>query len=543
MNGEIRGPSRLQPDWIVAIVITLAILGFHLRFYAHAGGLWRDEVNSVNVAARHSVAGMADDSFPVLTPLLLHGWMIPGPGKSDQGLRALGLLIGLAIPAVFWIAAWKLRRRPPLISLVLFALNGTLIVFGDSLRPYGLGCLTIAAAAAAACLHLRRPDRARAALFGAFAVLSVQTLFHNAVLIAAICLGSWAVLLRKRQWQGALQVLAIAALAAISLLPYAHRLVSIHQQVGAAQAGTESLRLRAVFADALGFPFGFFVYVWLAIFLVVLIRTVVAGRKPSADDSFSEDLSMFTAVAVPSAFVGFYLFLQSAGMASQLWYLLPLLAMAALCLDVAWPGLPRIPGAVFLCLVAAAAWFAIPVADGQTNNRLTNMDLQARQLVQETARQDYVIVVPWYCGISFQRYFQSAVSWDTAPPLADHSIHRPDLVRLQMQNTNALGPVMQKMEATLRGGGRVWVVAEAGFMDIPEPGTMAPATLPPAPLPATGWYEVPYQLVWASQVGHYLGDHSERFARVAGPATGVLVAVERVELFVANGWKPMAVQP
>src|SRR5439155_16172581 len=138
-------------------------------------------------------------------------------------------------------------RRPPLISLVLCALNGTLIVFGDSLRPYGLGCLTIAATAAAACLHLRRPDWRRAALFGVFAVLSVQTLFHNAVLIAAICLGSWAVLLRKRQWQGALQVLAIAALAAISLLTYAHRLVSIHQQVGAAHAGTESLRLRAVF--------------------------------------------------------------------------------------------------------------------------------------------------------------------------------------------------------------------------------------------------------------------------------------------------------
>jgi hypothetical protein len=78
-----------------------------------------------------------------------------------------------------------------------------------------------------------------------------------------------------------------------------------------------------------------------------------------------------------------------------------------------------------------------------------------------------------------------------------------------------------------------------GWMDVPDPGTTAPSSLPPAPLKFSGWSEAPYTRVWASQVGHLIGEHSLQFARVKNYQTERLV-IENTELFVADGWKESA---
>lgn len=45
-----------QPEWWLAASITLLIAWFHFYFWLHAGGLWRDEVNSLNVARANSIS-------------------------------------------------------------------------------------------------------------------------------------------------------------------------------------------------------------------------------------------------------------------------------------------------------------------------------------------------------------------------------------------------------------------------------------------------------------------------------------------------------
>ena len=87
----------------------------------------------------------------MLMPLLVSGWTAIGLGQNDLSLRLLGTLIGLALPAALWLAVWKIRRAPPVLGLVLIALNSTVIMFGDSLRAYGLGSLTILLTVAAVC--------------------------------------------------------------------------------------------------------------------------------------------------------------------------------------------------------------------------------------------------------------------------------------------------------------------------------------------------------------------------------------------------------
>jgi hypothetical protein len=146
-----------SPAWLAAILITAAIAGFHVYFFLHAGGFWRDEVNLINVAGRHSLAGIASDSFPVLMPLLVKTWCAIGLGQTDVSLRLLGIIMGLGGVAALWLSSWTARRVPPLTSLALFGLNSTVISYGDSIRAYGLGSLTIALMAAATWWFLKKP--------------------------------------------------------------------------------------------------------------------------------------------------------------------------------------------------------------------------------------------------------------------------------------------------------------------------------------------------------------------------------------------------
>ena len=92
-----------QPDWILALAISLAAIWLHFFFLCHAGGFWRDEVNLINLSGRHSLSEMSKDSFPVLMPLLVSGWTAIGLGQNDLSLRLLGTLIGLALPAALWM--------------------------------------------------------------------------------------------------------------------------------------------------------------------------------------------------------------------------------------------------------------------------------------------------------------------------------------------------------------------------------------------------------------------------------------------------------
>lgn len=529
----------LQPEWLLAVALTLAAVWLNCFFVLHAGGFWRDEVNLINLAASHSFAEMKRDSFPVLMPLLVHSWAAIIPGKSDLSLRLLGLFIGLGIPAALWWTAWQARRSPPLLSLALFCLNSTLIVFGDSIRAYGLGSLLIVLTAAGAVAFLRRPSWWRCFGLALLATLSVQALFHNAILVGAICAGAVMVCWRQKNLLAAVQVFLAGLTAAISLLPYVSGWAAGLESSAGLRTGLKSWRFVAAFQDALGFPLGGYFYVWMALSVALCVLAVAGlGRarkiSPAPGDGLA-DLSLFAGTTVLVAVAGFILFLRLAAFPSQSWYLLPLMALAAVCFEIGLPAWRGKMHALFLGLAAATALIAIPTANRDLHNRFTNVDTWAGELTTFAAPEDYIVVVPWFCGITFDHYFNGPTEWTTLPPLADHASHRYDLVRDQIQNTNAIQPVLERIATTLAQGHRVWVLAGMGFMDIPDAGTSAPAALPPAPLKNSGWSEAPYTMVWCSQVGHLLGSHALQFARVKNPTTGMQI-IENTELFVASGW-------
>jgi uncharacterized membrane protein len=83
-------------EWVVALLATAAAVLLSFVFVVHADGLWRDEVNSVNVAMAPSLSELwrllEFESAPVLWVLLLRGWLALFGSSSDLGLRLLGAL-------------------------------------------------------------------------------------------------------------------------------------------------------------------------------------------------------------------------------------------------------------------------------------------------------------------------------------------------------------------------------------------------------------------------------------------------------------------
>lgn len=594
-----RRPDFWLTAWGLALAVTAVAVGLHIYFLFHAGGLWRDEVHLVNLAGSSLLGTMAHDSFPVLMPLLVRFLEILGVGKTDSGLRLLGLLIGLGLPATLWLAAWKFRRSPPLPGLALLALNGTVIVFGDSLRAHGLGSLLILLTALAAVWFLQKTSWRRAAVWAVLAVLSVQTLFQNAIFVFAICTGAWAVCARQKNLRAALKVLLVGATAALSLLPYLDNFIGLNAGAGSLRTGIEPGRLQATFATAFGFPMEQCRWLWPAFLLVMLVAGVAAffprrktaietapqkfllparctvlvtalaaatgflwfaaapqshwwilpvlalgviwlerkylpAKKKSANDD--GDLALFGGVTLLVAAIGFAAFLWYAALPTEPWYFIPLLALAAGCFEIGLPVRGHARAAVlgFSVVVIAVAGVVVFADQKAVNWRFTNVDLLCPRLAAEAVPEDLVVVSPWYCGITFQRYFKSSTAWETAPPISDHSLARYDLIHEQMKKANVMQPLLERAAATLRAGHRVWLV---GMMAIPEPGGPVPADLPPPPLPYSGWADRPYTETWVMQLNQFLSNHSREFKMVFETPQGNLNFMENLQLYRVEGWR------
>jgi hypothetical protein len=151
-----------------------------------------------------------------------------------------------------------------------------------------------------------------------------------------------------------------------------------------------------------------------------------------------------------------------------------------------------------------------------------------------------ILLVGWFHGVSFERYYHGGTPWMTLPPLSDHTIHRYDLIKQQMMARGPLDPLFAAVKRTLTSGNRVWII---GLPVIQEDGK-APPPLPPAPGGPGGWQHGPYLDNWQLQVGALLNASSRTMQRVPVPNVGAVFVLENLPLFVAESWKaPVRQEP
>ena len=514
---QVRAPSVRGLEWALALLLTAAAIHLHWTFRSHAGALWRDEAASVNVSRVADLRELwrltAVNSNPLLHPLLLRAAGAASPeALSDAGLRALGFAIGIGLLGALWAVAAALGTGPPVLSLALFGTLGGTVIWGDSVRPYGIGAILLLAAFASAWRLFERPGPARLALAALAASLAVQSVYQNAALVAAICLGGAAAALRLGRTRTAPWILASGAVAAASALPYIPVLAASRGWIALVVVpGFESVFINAL--RLLGSPHLVALpALWIGLLLAGLALGIAAATHPARPefDPARQEPAVY-AGATLLASMGFFLYFWVTKFATGPWNFLPFAALAAVCLDALSGCLADRTRAARVALAALLCVLGWAPSRLDVASRMTTIDALAAQLNRDATARDLVVVDPWFYGISFRRYYHGSAPFTTIPPIADLTLHRYDLVREQLTSADPMGPVLEQAARTLDGGGRVWVVGHMSLTTVPAPG------LAPAPHPRTGVSETPYLWIWSWRLGHFLRTRGDRFHITGAP--------------------------
>ena len=516
-------------------MITLSATYLHVLFLLNAGGLWRDEADLVNLSLLPSFSevwqNLPHDSCPILMHLAVRAWSAASLGNTDLGLRVLGLIIGLFLLLAFWFASWTMRNGPPLLAVTLAGLNLTIIRTGDSLRAYGvasaLGVLTLAVI----WRLTRRPSLAAFSCAAAVAVLSVHSLYQNAFFLFAACCGGFVLCAAERRWRDTLPIFAVGAAAAVSLLPYIPLLIRAKDWYVTWKLGFHFSEAWKQLSVATGSPLTVFTWVWVALWVGVLAAAtcVLFWRRDRLPDRV-RDLILFAGTSLLLGTAGYAFFLKLAELHAQPWHYVPLMAFSAICLDAMffavwrWTG----PAAIILAAITISTTFLFEVP--AVKCRQTNVDVIAARLATEVSPTDYVIVYPWYCGITFQRYYKAAAPWTTLPPLKDYTLERYDLVQAKMQTKDPIAPVIDRITSTVQSGNRVWLVGNLPFDERPLPEILAAEHL-------RRWSDEGYSFYWGVQVTQFLLAHGWRNTLVMAPSTDCVNPEENLPV-VMTEWNP-----
>ena len=524
----------------VALISTLLVIYLHVVFGMHAGALWRDEVTSLEIATMRTFSEMwsnlSFDSFPVLFLLVLRVVAGVPETATDAELRILGITVGLLIMGAIWLNSRWLRLGFPLVSLALIGLNPMIIRYGDSIRAYGLGIALVLLALGAMWRLVESFTPGRAAIATLSAILSVQCLYHNSILLFAICLGAAAVTAHRRQFKQMFFVLLLGAISAASLLPYVPMIQRVHSWNFVWKAPFTLSVLWRKLAEMLGSPVSLGVWAWIALFFLAVLGGIWTFSSPSEKNApgTNRDRVLFAVVTLLIGTVGYGAFLRVLGYAMRPWYYIVFAAFAATCIELIFAS---VSGARWL--LAARTAFALiftgvtiyPAAQA-LQFRQTNIDLIATHLQSLASRDDLILINPWFYAISFRHHYHGLTLCTTIPPIQDLRSHRVDIFVRQMMSPATMRPVLQTMGDTLRAGHAIWLVGPLDFL----PSGQTPRSVPPWIDGANDWNAGDFSRMWSEQAGFFVQKHAVSFERVQVPNKQLVNRYENVPLSVIRGW-------
>ena len=537
-------PQRI--DWVVALIATGTAVFLHLIFLLHAGALWRDEVNTLNTATSASLSAMLRrmefDSFPILWFVLLRAWVLIGAGATDPGLRLLGLMGGLALPAAVWFAALRLRHRPPSVSLAFIAINPLTIRWAATVRAWGLGAALVIIMFVLMREAIRTPSKRSVCIAALAGILGVHSVYQNVVFLAAIITGAVAVALTMGSWKRAVLPIVIGLSAAISLIPYAGIVRRRGEWNLINQTRLTIANVSDSFLEVVSSSGRVVLAFWLAMVAAALTLSVAhawfSARTTSTKPVASDSTVAYAGVVLAVAVVGFAMFHLSFAYPMSPWYYLGLVALIGVCAEAAIAPLAhtasrRIILATVVVVVLASgfrhAWAALQ--DPQTNVNRVSARLNA-----DATCGDLIIANPWFYVIPLEHYYRGDAEVTTVPPLDDHKVHRYDLLKRQMLSPNPVAPLVARIEQVLKGGHSVWLVGPRHYATRSlNAGRLELQPIGRPPLPDSGWSLDPYVNAWSVEILRFLAEHALEQSEVPvdrGPP------FESAQLMMARGWRP-----
>jgi hypothetical protein len=529
-----------RAEFTLAILLSLMLVFLLIVRIEHAGPLWRDECAVVQLARMQSVTDIArnfqHEAFPPLFPLIIRAYTALS-GSSDTALRLFGFCVGCAVIVAYWITARLLHNGIPLLALALLSLNTTFLVWGTTIRGYGLGCALVVLmfGCVGSLLLVASPKRAASALV--VSVAAVQVLLYNTILLIAIAGSATLILLFRRWLNRALVAVAICVVAILSLLPFIPEYLRARDWNILVRGAPTWYSLWKHFEVALGNPGYSMPAVWYSVAIglagVCIFRIY---KNPIAAALPERRLIWFATLVCGLSLVGCYAFLRILSYTTSVWYYLACIAVIAAALDLIGSRVCTLPWLRCIRLgFALWALIAAPFADWSAiTERQTNVDVAARTVAAEAGHGDLVLVAPWPFGITFQRYYGGAAPWMTIPNIADHQVHRYDLMKLKMLSPRPVDDLVDAIRATLSSGNRVWFV---GGLNLPPP-EEGPMLLPPAPASRFKWDNRAYTAAWWQQLSVFAVTHANSIDSIPLPLPPSvrINELEQTSLTVAQGW-------
>ncbi|HXR48472.1 MAG TPA: hypothetical protein VN784_13635 [Candidatus Limnocylindrales bacterium] len=531
----------------------------------NAGPLWRDEVNTLNMAQMPSLKDLWNnlpcESFPPLWPLLLRVCGILGLTGSDAHIRVLGLGVGLCFLASLWLCSRWMGGRAPILSVALLGSLPAFVFIIGANRAYGLSSCLLVLSFGMVWRMVESPSKLRVIWAGLVCLLFTQCVYFDGIFLCAILAGGAMVTIRRRQWKSLCTLVGMGAVSGASMMIY----------LPVIQRGSPFLPLireplfhpSAVwygFCDALAARSsanpdganGPQIWIWVELLLAGVIIAIALQRTRGRQTQNPEEaalagvapgrseLALYCVTSLLIGIAAFGVFLIHLQFFMQTWYYVELLSLCAISLDgilsACWPalrpwGLFRIGFmVVMLVLGAKAAW-------AEAHTRRSNVDLAATFLGQKASEGDLIVVQGAWEGITFNRYYHGQTHWVTVPPIDSHEVHRNDLVLEKMNQPEAMAPVLREITSTLRSGHSVWLV---GSVPVLRPKELPPLPPPPPPGLSTGWWLGSYLYCWNTQVALSLLDQAqqEQAGNIFTP--GPVSSFENVSVRQFSGYKPEA---
>jgi hypothetical protein len=531
---------RRRADHLVALGATVLIIFLHVCLTPNVGGLWRDEVNTVNLATVPTWHDLwqfhNQDSFPLLFASTVRIWSYFF-GAGDDSIRLLGLLIGLSLVGAFWINARLMGLAFPFWSLILVGANPMVIRYGDSARAYGLSLVFLLLMFGFIWRITQKLDWRSWVTATAIAVMGVHATYYNPVLLLAICVAGCVVALAERQWRSAGAIVGTGALAALSLLPYVGTFLHADDWNFLVRYPFSFTTMWNRLSEVTGSPSSIGILIW-SVLSVAAIVTVALTVSRGAENPASWErrkIVLFCGVALLVGIVSYVGFLKVLSYGTNPWYYLSLIAFVAVCIDpILWPKTGRFhswlrASAVLLLL----AWITVPTSR-VIAARHTNLDVVAHELERVAAAEDLIVVSRWQYGVTMQRYYTGRTPWTTVPPVPDFRFQSHQPVIAQMQAEAPLQPIFERAEQVLRSGHRVWIVGPMIFVGAGK----VPPTLPPASNRPVGWRgSEAFYSVWAMQVSYFLLEHCLHSQNISMADVGPVNEIEDLPVRVVEGWK------
>jgi hypothetical protein len=353
-----------------------------------------------------------------------------------------------------------------------------------------------------------RSSPARLVWMTVAAMLAAHSLYTAAPFLLGILGAGILVFLRRRNWRGAAWIMGIGLLTMGSMLVYLPVFAKAGDSFGLFQIPIDVQWIAVSAQRAVGTAGTVHIWAWgvLGVFSAVwpwIRRSPVPGKEG--------DARLFFVLVLLAAPMAYALTLLQLKVYTQVWYYVPLMGVVSVAVDGLMGGM-RGPLWIRVCRLALAWTLAIsafPAVWQEVNTRRTNIDIAASRLLLDARPQDLIIVDPFYCGTSFERYYAGKTRWMTLPPIGNPRSGVYEDVKKAMMEKEPLREVLSSVEDTLRRGNRVWVVGQFILID--------PQKLPPPPPPPPNgpmrWNHGPYSQYWSLQLGAFLVSHSRQIGR------------------------------